>query len=46
MSIISMLSAPNDESPADVDAAKQWRDDRLGFKKRVADTVRKSQECC
>lgn len=44
ISIIAMLSSPNDESPANVDAAKQWRDDRDGFKKRVARCVRKSQE--
>ena len=44
LSIISMLSSPNDESPANIDAAKQWRDDRDGFKKAVARVVRKSQE--
>ncbi|KAF8058086.1 UBC7 [Scenedesmus sp. PABB004] len=44
ISIIAMLSSPNDESPANVDAAKQWRDDRDGFKKRVSRIVRKSQE--
>lgn len=44
VSIISMLSSPNDESPANVDAAKQWREDREGFRKKVQRTVRKSQE--
>ncbi len=44
ISIISMLSSPNDESPANVDAAKEWRDDRDGFKKKVSRIVRKSQE--
>ena len=44
ISIISMLSSPNDESPANIDAAKQWRDDREGFKKKVSRLVRKSQE--
>lgn len=44
ISIISMLSSPNDESPANVDAAKEWRQDREAFKKRVARLVRKSQE--
>jgi hypothetical protein len=29
ISIISMLSSPNDESAANVDAAKEWRDDRV-----------------
>ena len=44
LSIISMLSSPNDESPANIDAAKQFRDDYPGFRKRVATCVRKSQE--
>ena len=44
ISIISMLSSPNDESPANIDAAKQWREDREGFKRKVARVVRKSQE--
>ncbi len=44
LSIISMLSSPNDESPANIDAAKQWREDRDGFKKKVGRIVRKSQE--
>merc|ERR1719453_2107264 len=35
VSVISMISSPNDESPANVDAAKQWRDDIEGFKKKV-----------
>ena len=42
LSIISMLSSPNDESPANVDAAKQWRDSKDEFRKKVARTVRKS----
>ena len=44
ISIISMLSSPNDESPANIDAAKQWREDREGFRKKIARLVRKSQE--
>jgi ubiquitin-conjugating enzyme E2 G1 len=44
LSIISMLSSPNDESPANIDAAKQFREDFPGFRKRVAQCVRKSQE--
>lgn len=44
LSIISMLSCPNDESPANIDAAKMWREDREAFKKKVARIVRKSQE--
>ncbi|KAH1220372.1 Ubiquitin-conjugating enzyme E2 7 [Glycine max] len=44
LSIISMLSSPNDESPANVEAAKEWRDRRDDFKKKVSRCVRKSQE--
>lgn len=44
VSIISMLSAPNDESPANIDAAKDFRSDPAGFKKKVGRIVRKSQE--
>lgn len=44
ISVISMLSDPNDESAANVDAAKMWRDDRKAFKKKVRQCVRKSQE--
>eukprot|EP00890_Picochlorum_soloecismus_P001780 jgi/Picsp_1/2602/NSC_00834-R1_protein len=44
LSIISMLSSPNDESPANIDAAKDWRENRAEFKRKVARIVRKSQE--
>jgi ubiquitin-conjugating enzyme E2 G1 len=44
ISVISMLSDPNDESPANLDAAVQWRNDRTAFKKKVRQTVRKSQD--
>ena len=44
LSIISMLSSPNDESPANIDAAKDWRENRPEFKKKVARIERKSQE--
>lgn len=44
LSIISMLSSPNDESPANVEAAKQWRDNRGEFNKKVGRIVRRSQE--
>ena len=37
ISIISMLSSPNDESPANVDAAKEWRDDRVSILSAAAD---------
>jgi len=42
LSVISMLAEPNDQSPANVDAAKQWRQDREGFNRRVDDCVRQS----
>lgn len=44
ISVISMLSDPNDESPANIEAAKVWRDDPAAFKKTVRRCVRKSQE--
>ena len=44
LSVISMLTDPNFESPANVDAAKMYRESYAEFKKRVANCVRKSQE--
>jgi len=44
ISVISMLADPNDESPANVDAAKDWRENYSEFKKKVARCVRRSQE--
>ncbi|KAI9229492.1 MAG: ubiquitin conjugating enzyme [Piptocephalis tieghemiana] len=44
VSVISMLSGPNDESPANVEAAKEWREDYAAFKKRVQQVVRRSVE--
>jgi len=44
VSVISMLADPNDESPANIDAAKMWRENQKDFKKRVAKCVRQSQE--
>ncbi|TWW74135.1 Ubiquitin-conjugating enzyme E2 G1 [Takifugu flavidus] len=45
ISVISMLADPNSDSPANVDAAKEWREDRDGeFKRKVARCVRKSQD--
>lgn len=44
ISVISMLSSPNDESPANIECARQWRDDPAGFKKKVRALVRKSGE--
>lgn len=42
--IVSMLSSPNDESPANVEASKQWREDRDEFQKKVRAIARKSQD--
>jgi ubiquitin-conjugating enzyme E2 G1 len=42
VSVISMLSSPNDESPANVEAARLWRDDAKEFKRRVRACVRES----
>ena len=44
LSVISMLSSPNDESPANLDAAKEWRENKDEFKKKVKRCVRKSIE--
>eukprot|EP01134_Creolimax_fragrantissima_P001142 CFRG1142T1 len=44
ISVISMLSDPNDESPANIDAAKEWREQPDVFKKKVQRCVRRSQE--
>lgn len=44
LSVIAMLSNPNDESPANIEAAKLWREDRNAFRKKVQRIVRKSQE--
>ncbi|XP_043925699.1 ubiquitin-conjugating enzyme E2 G1-like [Protopterus annectens] len=45
ISVISMLADPNSDSPANVDAAKEWREDPHGeFKRKVGRCVRKSQE--
>ena len=44
ISVISMISSPNDDSPANVDAAKQWRDNYPEFVKKVKRCVRKSQD--
>ncbi|PVV01121.1 hypothetical protein BB560_004472 [Smittium megazygosporum] len=38
LSVISMLSDPNDESPANIEAAKLWRESYPEYKKRVQRT--------
>ena len=31
LSVISMLSSPNDESAANIEAARQWREERMCY---------------
>ncbi|KAI4257010.1 MAG: hypothetical protein LQ352_001838 [Teloschistes flavicans] len=42
ISVMSMLAEPNDESPANVEAAKMWRERRPEFEERVKRSVRES----
>ncbi|MCP9260337.1 Ubiquitin-conjugating enzyme E2 G2 [Dirofilaria immitis] len=42
LSVVSMLAEPNDESAANVNAAKMWREDRQQFE-RIADNLYASQ---
>ncbi|ODV83741.1 hypothetical protein CANARDRAFT_9305 [[Candida] arabinofermentans NRRL YB-2248] len=42
LSICSMLAEPNPNSPADVDAAKLWREDRPKFERIVREQVLKT----
>ena len=44
ISVLSMLNAPNIDSPANVDAGLQFRDDSEGYKKKVRQLARKSAE--
>lgn len=39
---MNLLAEPNDESPANVDAAKMWRDHRQEYDRRVQESVRQS----
>ena len=41
ISVMSMLAEPNDESPANVEAAKMWRERRGEFEERVRRGVRR-----
>jgi ubiquitin-conjugating enzyme E2 G2 len=41
ISVMSMLAEPNDESPANVDAARMWREKREEYEKIVRANVRK-----
>ncbi len=42
LSVVSMLAEPNPESPANIEAAKELREDPEAFKRRVRETVRQS----
>ncbi|CAH1789867.1 unnamed protein product [Owenia fusiformis] len=42
LSVVSMLAEPNDESAANVDAAKTWRDNRPKFAEIAERTVKQS----
>ncbi|KAI4153973.1 MAG: hypothetical protein LQ340_001967 [Diploschistes diacapsis] len=42
LSVISMLSSPNDESPANVEAARMWREDPKEFRRKCRINVRAS----
>ena len=44
ISVISMLSSPNDESPANLEAAKEMRESFAEFKKKCRRLARKSLE--
>ncbi|EON62959.1 ubiquitin-conjugating enzyme E2-18 kDa [Coniosporium apollinis CBS 100218] len=41
ISVMSMLAEPNDESPANIDAAKMWRERRGEYERRVRENVRR-----
>ena len=42
ISVMSMLAEPNDESPANIEAAKMWRERRDEFERTVRNGVRRS----
>ncbi len=42
ISVVSMLAEPNDESPANVDAAKMYREERSKFNEIARKSVRKT----
>jgi len=44
VSVMSMLSEPNFESPANIDASVMWKKNPEEYKKKVKKLVRKSQE--
>ena len=44
ISVISMLTDPNGDSPANIDAGKQYRDDRKAYESKVKKLVLKSMD--
>ncbi|KAJ2901192.1 ubiquitin conjugating enzyme Ubc7/UbcP3 [Coemansia aciculifera] len=42
LSVLSMIADPNDESGANVDASKMWREDRERFNKIARDIAKRS----
>ncbi|EGG18781.1 ubiquitin-conjugating enzyme E2 [Cavenderia fasciculata] len=44
LSVVSMFAEPNVESPANIEAAKLWREDREQYKDKVTSIVKKSLE--
>jgi ubiquitin-conjugating enzyme E2 G2 len=38
---MSMLAEPNDESPANIEAAKMWRNHRSEYERMVREEVRR-----
>eukprot|EP01111_Echinosteliopsis_oligospora_P006853 TRINITY_DN2125_c0_g1_i1.p1 TRINITY_DN2125_c0_g1~~TRINITY_DN2125_c0_g1_i1.p1 ORF type:complete len:239 (+),score=56.64 TRINITY_DN2125_c0_g1_i1:79-795(+) len=44
LSIISLLSAPNTSSPANVDASVEWRNNQQAYKKRIQALVEKANK--
>ncbi|KYQ88739.1 ubiquitin-conjugating enzyme E2 [Tieghemostelium lacteum] len=44
LSVISLLSAPNTSSPANVDASVEWRNDREAYKKRIKTLITKANQ--
>eukprot|EP01083_Nonionella_stella_P056001 147672_1 len=44
ISVMSMLSEPNFDSPANIDASVMWKKEPEAYKKKIRKLVRKSQE--
>jgi ubiquitin-conjugating enzyme E2 G2 len=42
LSVVSMLAEPNDESGANIEACKVWREDREKFNQTVKNLVKES----